>query len=62
MIKIKTIAFNISDPDQKALYEHAEKRTNFSAYGKRLIQRDMEGYRPTEKPKENIKKFVEGFI
>ena len=39
----KPVAFNIEDPDQLALYEHAMKRTNFSAYIKRLIQRDMEG-------------------
>lgn len=39
----KPVAFNIEDPDQLALYEHAMKRTNFSAYVKRLIQRDMEG-------------------
>jgi len=39
----KPVAFNLSDPDQCALYNHAMKRTNFSAYIKRLIQRDMEG-------------------
>ncbi|WPZ17769.1 hypothetical protein UM396_14385 [Geobacillus subterraneus] len=39
----KPVAFNLDDPDQKELYDHAMKRTNFSAYIKRLIQRDMEG-------------------
>lgn len=38
----KCVAFNIVDPDQKAMLDHAGKRTNFSAYIKRLIQRDME--------------------
>ncbi|MED4978755.1 hypothetical protein P9726_03350 [Geobacillus stearothermophilus] len=38
----KPVAFNLDDPDQKELYDHAMKRTNFSAYIKRLIQRDME--------------------
>jgi hypothetical protein len=40
----KPVAFNLSDPDQLALYTHAMKRTNFSGYIKRLIQRDMEGW------------------
>jgi hypothetical protein len=40
----KPVAFNLDDPDQKNLYDHAMKRTNFSAYIKRLIQRDMEGW------------------
>jgi hypothetical protein len=39
----KNVAFNLLDPDEKALYNHAMKRTNFSGYVKRLIQRDMEG-------------------
>jgi hypothetical protein len=42
MIKRKSVSFNLSDPDQKLLLLHALKRTNFSAYIKRLIQRDME--------------------
>jgi hypothetical protein len=43
-IKRSPVAFNLADPDQLAMYEHAKKRTNFSAYIKRLIQRDMEGH------------------
>ena len=42
-MRVKSIAFNEMDPDQAKLLEHAEKRSNFSAYVKRLIQRDMEG-------------------
>jgi hypothetical protein len=38
----KPVAFNLADPDQLELYNHAMKRTNFSSYIKRLIQRDME--------------------
>ncbi|MDP4087130.1 MAG: hypothetical protein Q8934_21440 [Bacillota bacterium] len=37
------VVFNLADPWQKKLYEHTQKFTNFSAYIKRLIQRDMEG-------------------
>jgi len=37
------VAFNLDDPDQLALYEHAKKRTNFSAYVKRLITMDILG-------------------
>lgn len=39
----KGVVFNVADPDQRELFEHASKRSNFSAYVKRLIQRDMEG-------------------
>lgn len=42
-MKIKHTVFNIDDPDQEQLLNHAELRKNFSAYIKRLIQRDMEG-------------------
>lgn len=43
VIKTKGVSFNIVDPFQKRLYEHAARHTNFSAYVKALIQRDMEG-------------------
>lgn len=39
----KQVVFNPADPDQEQLMQHAASRTNFSAYVKRLIQRDMEG-------------------
>jgi hypothetical protein len=42
-IKRIPVAFNLLDPDQKAMYDHVQKRTNMSFYLKRLIQRDMEG-------------------
>lgn len=42
MIIRKTVAFNLVDPDQKAMLEHADLRPNFSGYIKRLIQRDMD--------------------
>jgi hypothetical protein len=38
----KAVSFNITDPDQNALYEHAMQRKNFSSYIKRLIQRDID--------------------
>lgn len=39
----KIVVFNLLDPYQSKLMEHIEKQSNFSAYIKRLIQRDMEG-------------------
>lgn len=42
-IKNRSVSFNLDDPDQKKMFEYANERTNFSAYVKRLIQRDMEG-------------------
>lgn len=41
-IKSKAVTFNVLDPDQKELFEHAMQRKNFSGYVKRLIQRDLE--------------------
>lgn len=53
----KSVAFNLDDPDQFALYAHATKRTNFSAYVKRLIQRDMEGcFNVSNSPVTSVKK------
>jgi hypothetical protein len=42
-IERKGVAFNVLDPDQRKLFDYAAHRSNFSAYVKRLIQRDMEG-------------------
>lgn len=42
-IKTKGVTFNVLDPDQKKLFDHAMKRPNFSGYVKRLIQRDLDG-------------------
>lgn len=39
-LKRKSVCFNIADPDQKKWFLHAEERTNFSNYVKRLIERD----------------------
>jgi hypothetical protein len=39
----KSVAFNVADPYQRQLLDHTKQFTNFSAYIKRLIQRDMEG-------------------
>lgn len=38
----KGVSFNLSDPDQISLLEHANKRENFSGYIKRLIQKDKD--------------------
>jgi hypothetical protein len=50
--KRKGVVFNISDPDQVKLFNHAMSRSNFSAYVKRLIQRDMDSF--TSKPETPI--------
>jgi hypothetical protein len=42
MKKVKSVSFNVADPMEMALYEHARKNRYFSTYIKRLIQRDME--------------------
>lgn len=61
MIKRKSVAFNQRDPDQAAMLEHAAKRSNFSAYVKRLIYRDMAGaVQVIERPAD--KNVMEGFV
>lgn len=42
MKRVKSVAFNVADPMELALYKHAEKHKYFSTYIKRLIQRDLE--------------------
>jgi hypothetical protein len=37
------IVFNMDDPDQVVMFEHVKKRTNHSAYMKRLIWADIKG-------------------
>lgn len=65
-IKRKPVAFNVDDPDQLALFEHASQRTNFSAYIKRLIQRDMESgtkvYSFPQQKSEFDEGLMKGFI
>lgn len=40
---VRSISFRLDSPYEMQLLEHATKQLNFSAYIKRLIQRDMEG-------------------
>lgn len=42
-IAIIQVCFNLLDPYQRSLYNHASRHTNRSGYVKRLVQRDMEG-------------------
>jgi hypothetical protein len=42
-MKNKSVSFNVLDPFQKQMKEYTDQYPNFSAYVKRLIQRDMEG-------------------
>ncbi|MBO0962401.1 hypothetical protein J1P26_22115 [Neobacillus sp. MM2021_6] len=38
----KSVSFNVIDPFQRQMKDYADQYPNFSAYIKRLIQRDME--------------------
>ncbi|WP_083465537.1 hypothetical protein [Thalassobacillus sp. C254] len=42
MQKTKSVSFNLNDPYEERLLKHAKQFPVFSAYVKRLIQRDME--------------------
>lgn len=63
-LKIKQVVFNVEDPDQLQLLKHTETRPNFSAYIKRLIQRDMDILVPpeTQRDKRMDRDIAEGFI
>ncbi|MBA9027499.1 hypothetical protein HNP81_002789 [Peribacillus huizhouensis] len=41
-IRRRPVAFNYNDPHQRKIYEYSLQFTNFSAYIKMLIQRDMD--------------------
>jgi hypothetical protein len=63
LIKRCPVAFNLADPFQKKLYDHTQTFTNFSAYIKALIQRDMEGGTNQKAPAEVIDKaLIDGLI
>lgn len=52
---VRSISFKTDSPYEMQLLEHATKQMNFSAYVKRLIQRDMEGGRnPNHIPKNDV--------
>lgn len=56
MKKVKSVAFNIADPIEFALYQYAQQHKYFSTYVKRLIQRDME-----HGQKVDLEKYMQGF-
>ncbi|MBL5833282.1 hypothetical protein HV453_18335 [Bacillus sporothermodurans] len=56
MKKVKSVAFNVSDPIEYALYNYALGHSYFSTYVKRLIQRDMEHGQGV-----NLEKYMKGF-
>lgn len=56
MKKVKSVAFNIADPMEFALFTYANKNKYFSTYVKRLIQRDMESGQ-----KVDMKEYEEAF-
>lgn len=74
--KNKPVTFNKEDPDEAALLDWAEKRTNFSRYVKMLISKDRDiqllgassvrvsaDYLAVEEPQNTITKDdAEGFI
>lgn len=56
MKKVKSVAFNVADPIEYALYHYAMENKYFSTYVKRLIQRDME-----HGQKIDLERYAEGF-
>lgn len=53
---VKSMSFKNDCPIESALLEHAMKHSNFAAYVKRLIQRDMEGGINPRHIKKNVNK------
>lgn len=56
MKKVKSVAFNVADPMEYALYHYAAQHKYFSTYVKRLIQRDME-----DGQKIDMAEYMKGF-
>jgi hypothetical protein len=54
LIKNKSVSFNILDPFQLRLKEHAEQNSNFSFYVKCLIERDMERIERKKTPAQPV--------
>ena len=50
----KWAAFNLNDPFEVQLFNHANKYSVFSAYIKRLIQREMEEQKGNVQSKRNV--------
>ena len=48
----KSVSFNVADPFQMQMKEYVAQYPNFSAYMKRLIQRDMVGGNAVRKIKK----------
>jgi len=61
-IKVKSIGFNDEDHHQKRLLDYCNSVSNFSAYVKALVFRDMEGApvlkQQPQEPNEDINSFI----
>jgi hypothetical protein len=49
--KVKSVSFNLNDPFEIELYQHAMKYPNFSSLVKRLIQNSISGKNDSPQPK-----------
>lgn len=49
--KVKSVSFNLNDPFEIDLYQHAMKYPNFSSFIKRLIQSSIGGKSDSPQPK-----------
>jgi hypothetical protein len=58
LIKNKSVSFNVLDPFQLRLKEHAEQNSNFSFYVKCLIERDMATKKTSAPPVTNRMKLT----
>lgn len=60
-IKRRAVVFNLDDPFQKKLYEYTLQFSNFSAFGKGIIQREMDGemFKGIKQPVEEVHNEVE---
>lgn len=59
-MKVKGVAFNLTDEDQLKLFQHCDRKSNFSSYIKRLVHLDMasqgQNTAPDAVPQEVIRK------
>lgn len=53
-LKSKGISFNIHDNQQRLLYDYANSKSNFSAYVKILLLKDMLSQSPNQQSRRNV--------
>ncbi len=62
LVKVKSASFNVDDEHQRRIWEYCNSVSNFSAYVKALVFRDMEGApvvkQEPQQPETDVNSFI----